>query len=318
LNVLANQLSKIALSKRRTCDFTLNSLHDALMEVAANFPVYRTYVTASRVSEDDALYINRAVSSAKRRSPAADTSVFDFIKEVLLTRLAEGQDPAYKKAVTAFAMKFQQFTSPVMAKGLEDTAFYRYNRLISLNDVGADLHRFGITTERFHRFNQQQHRDWPDTMLATSTHDSKRSEDVRARINVLSEMPESWARCVREWRDLNRGHRSVINEKDAPSPNDEYLLYQTLVGAWPPELLDRGGDWEIFRKRIEDYVLKAMREAKQNTSWINQNTEYENAVSSFVAALLNPEGENRFLDVFLRFASMRSRIYGTPRARAIK
>ncbi|MGA9393087.1 MAG: malto-oligosyltrehalose synthase [Candidatus Sulfotelmatobacter sp.] len=301
LNVLANQLSKIALSKRRTCDFTLNSLHDALMEVVANFPVYRTYVTASRVSEDDALYINRAVSSAKRRSPAADTSVFDFIKEVLLTRIAEGQDPAYKKAVTAFAMKFQQFTSPVMAKGLEDTAFYRYNRLISLNDVGADLHRFGITTERFHRANLQQLRDWPDTMLATSTHDSKRSEDVRARINVLSEMPESWARRVKEWRDLNRGHRSVINEKDAPSPNDEYLLYQTLVGAWPPELPDRGGDWETFRKRIEAYILKAMREAKQNTSWINQNTEYENAVSSFVAALLNPEGENRFLDAFLPF-----------------
>ena len=301
LNVLANQLSRIALSKRRTCDFTLNSLRDALMEVVANFPVYRTYITPSGVSEHDAHYIDRAISSAKRRSPAADTSVFDFIKEVLLTRIAEGQDPAYKTAVTAFPMKFQQFTSPVMAKGLEDTAFYRYNRLISLNDVGADLHRFGITAERFHRANQQQLRDWPDTMLATSTHDSKRSEDVRARINVLSEMPELWARRVSEWGDLNRSHKSVINETDAPSPNDEYLLYQTLIGAWPAEPVNREDDWETFRKRIEDYLLKAIREAKQNTSWINQNTEYETAVSSFVAALLNREVENRFLDDFLPF-----------------
>ena len=129
---------------------------------------------------------------AKWRSPAADTSVFDFVKEVLLTRIAEGQDASYRRAVTGFAMKFQQFTSPVMAKGLEDTAFYRYNRLVSVNDVGADLHRFGIATDEFHAANQERLRDWPHTMLATSTHDSKRSEDVRARINVLSEMPGLW------------------------------------------------------------------------------------------------------------------------------
>ena len=238
LNVLANKLSRIALSKRKTCDFTLNSLRDALTEVVASFPVYRTYVSPSGISENDVRYIRNAVASAKWRSPAADTSVFDFIGEVLPTRIAEGQDPAYRNAVTTFAMKFQQFTSPVMAKGLEDTAFYRYNRLVSLNDVGSDLQRFGTTVREFHVANQQRLRDWPHTMLAGSTHDSKRSEDVRARINVLSEISPMWGLRVREWKRFNRSHKSVVNGMAAPSPNDEYLLYQTLVGAWPAEPLN--------------------------------------------------------------------------------
>ena len=207
LSVLADQLTRIALSKRHTCDFTLNRLREALTEVAASFPVYRTYVSSSGASENDARYIRTAIDAAKWRSPAADTSVFDFIREVLLARIAEGQDAAYRNAVIAFAMKFQQFTSPVMAKGLEDTAFYRYHRLISLNDVGGDLHRFGITTPEFHVANQDRLRDWPHTMLATSTHDSKRSEDVRARINVLSEIPALWRLRVRDWRRFNRGRR---------------------------------------------------------------------------------------------------------------
>ena len=170
LSVLAYQLTRIALTKRHTCDFTMNNLRDALTEVVANFPVYRTYVNSSDVSEDDVRYIRTAISAAKRRSPAGDTSVFDFISQVLLTSIAEGHDAGYRRAVTAFAMKFQQFTSPVMAKGLEDTAFYRYNRLVSLNDVGGDLLRFGITTDEFHLANQERHREWPHTMLATSTH----------------------------------------------------------------------------------------------------------------------------------------------------
>jgi (1->4)-alpha-D-glucan 1-alpha-D-glucosylmutase len=301
LNVLANQVARIALAKRHTCDFTLNSLRDALMDVAANFPVYRTYVSPSRVSDHDAQYIERAVAEAKRRSPAADTSVFDFIREVLLTRIANGQDPAYRKAVTSFAMKFQQFTSPVMAKGIEDTAFYRYNRLVSLNDVGGDLHQFGITGDTFHRANQERLRDWPHTLLATSTHDSKRSEDVRARINVLSEMSGLWRLRVREWRQLNSSLRRLVNEKPAPSPNDEYLFYQTLVGSWPAGPLSDASDWKTLRERIESYMLKATREAKQNTSWINRNAEYEAAVSSFVAALLDPDSNHRFLSDFLPF-----------------
>ncbi|MGC1373823.1 MAG: malto-oligosyltrehalose synthase, partial [Candidatus Sulfotelmatobacter sp.] len=301
LNVLANRLARIALSKRRTCDFTLNNLRDALTQVVASFPVYRTYVSSSRVSESDARYIGIAIDRAKRRSPAADTSVFDFIRDVLLTRIAEGQDESYRKAVTTFAMKFQQFTSPVMAKGLEDTAFYRYNRLISLNEVGGDLRRFGTTPARFHAANEERLRDWPHTMLATSTHDSKRSEDVRTRIDALSEIPAHWRFRLRDWRKMNRSHKPLVNGAPAPSPNDEYLLYQTLIGAWPVEPLNSVNDWKTFTDRIQKYMLKAIREAKENTSWINQNTEYENAVASFVAALLNPADDNRFLDDFLPF-----------------
>ncbi|HWY21332.1 MAG TPA: malto-oligosyltrehalose synthase [Candidatus Acidoferrum sp.] len=308
LNVLANQITRIALSKRKTCDFTLNNLRDALTEVVASFPVYRTYVSPSSVSEDDARYIRRAVALAKQRSPAADTSVFDFIGEVLPTRIAEGQDTAYRKAVTTFAMKFQQFTSPVMAKGLEDTAFYRHNRLVSLNEVGSDPQRFGTTVSEFHAANRQRFRDWPNTMLASSTHDSKRSEDVRARINVLSEISPMWGLRVREWRRFNRSHKNAINGVAAPSPNDEYLVYQTLVGAWPSEPLNDQNDWKAFCGRIENYVLKAIREAKENTSWINQNVEYEGAVTSFVRALLNPAADNRFLKDFLPFQRRIARI----------
>ena len=308
LNVLASQLERIALSKRHTCDFTLNNLRDALTQVVASFPVYRTYVSGSGVSESDARYIRMAVDSAKRGSPAADTSVFDFIREVLLTRIAEGQDERYKKAVTEFAMKFQQFTSPVMAKGLEDTAFYRYNRLISLNDVGADLHRFGTTRAGFHEANLERLRRWPHTMLATSTHDSKRSEDVRTRIDVLSEIPAHWRFRLRDWRKMNREHKTPVNGTAAPSPNDEYLLYQTLIGAWPLEGLNDPKDWKTFSDRIQKYILKAIREAKQNTSWINQNTEYENAVSTFVTALLNRVDQNRFLADFVPFQQQIARL----------
>ncbi len=308
LNVLANQIAKIALFKRHTCDFTLNSLRDALTEVVATFPVYRTYVTSSGISDNDVRYIRSAIASAKSRSPAADTSIFDFVGQVLLTSVAEGQDSAYRNAVTTCAMKFQQFTGPVMAKGLEDTAFYRYNRLVSLNDVGSDLHRFGTTMPEFHLANQERFRCWPHSMLATSTHDSKHSEDVRARINVLSEVSGQWRIRVREWKCINRNHRRLVNNQPAPSPNDEYLLYQTLVGAWPSEPLNDPDDWKTFCERIENYMLKATREAKQNTSWINRNTEYETAVSSFVRTLLNPGANNRFLDDFVPFQRRVARI----------
>lgn len=301
LNVLASQLTRIALAKRRTCDFTLNSLQGALTEVVASFPVYRTYVSPGGVSATDAQYIQEAVSLAKRRSPAADTSIFDFLADVLLTRIADGQDAAYRHAVTSFAMKFQQFTSPVMAKGLEDTAFYRFHRLVSLNEVGGDLHRFGATPAEFHLANQERLRDWPHTLLATSTHDSKRSEDVRARINVLPEISGLWRLRLRDWRRFNRTYKGVVNGKPAPSPNEEYLLYQTLVGAWPFESLDDKERWNDFRVRIENYMLKAIREAKENTSWINRNTEYEEAVVSFVRKLLSPGARNRFLNDFIPF-----------------
>jgi (1->4)-alpha-D-glucan 1-alpha-D-glucosylmutase len=308
LNILANQLTRIALSKRRTCDFTLNSVREALAEVASNFPVYRTYVSATGVLDRDVEYIRRAVTAAKSITQTADAGVLDFVGDVLATRIAEGQDPAYRNAVTGFAMKFQQFTSPVMAKGLEDTAFYRYNRLVSVNEVGSDLHRFGTTAEQFHRANEERVRDWPHTMLNTSTHDSKRSEDVRTRIDVLSEMPAEWRLRLRGWKRMNRNCKRNLNGRLVPSPNDEYLLYQTLLGAWPLEPMTDEEGRERFRVRIEQYMLKAAREAKRNTSWINRNAEYEGALSSFVRALLTPNAKNRFLPDFEPFQRRISRI----------
>ena len=306
LNVLANALSRIALSNRHTCDFTLNSLRSALGEIIASFPVYRTYVSAAGVSVEDRRYIEQAVALGRKRSNAADLSVFDFIRRMLLIE-TNGEPQWYRRAITAFAMKFQQVTSAVMAKGLEDTSFYRYNRLVSLNEVGGDPQRFGVSVAQFHEANQRRAQCWPHSMLATSTHDSKRSEDVRARIDVLSEMPAAWRLSLRRWRDWNRGRKRVIDEKPAPSRNDEYLFYQTLIGAWPLERLDDTG-WNKFVSRIEQYMLKAVREAKEFTSWANPNTEYENALTEFTRATLDRRRRNRFLSDFGEFQRRVSRI----------
>ncbi|HEY7096757.1 MAG TPA: malto-oligosyltrehalose synthase [Terriglobales bacterium] len=298
LNVLANSLSRIALANRHTCDFTLNSLRDALSEVAACFPVYRTYIAPNQVSASDRTRIEEAVVCAKRRSTAADTSVFDFIREVLLTRQGEGRSDSYRRSIVHFAMKFQQFTGALMAKGLEDTTFYRYHRLVSLNEVGGAPQHFGVSIAEFHAANHQRLENWPATMLATSTHDTKRSEDVRVRINVLSEIPLLWRRKVRRWRDLNADKKRCIDGVTAPSRNDEYFFYQTLVGVWPANF-DK--DFCDFTNRITDYMIKSIREAKVLTSWANQNLEYEAAVSKFVSAALLNSDTNEFLADFLPF-----------------
>jgi (1->4)-alpha-D-glucan 1-alpha-D-glucosylmutase len=297
LNVMANHLSRIALADRHTCDFTLKSLRDALTEIVACFPVYRTYVAEQHVSGSDRAYINEAVSCAKAKSTAAESSVYDFTGEILLTSRLEGRPQFYQRSVKHFAMRFQQYTSALMAKGVEDTSFYRYNRLISLNEVGGDPFRFGITPEEFHRKMEHMAQVWPNEMVTTSTHDSKRSEDVRARINVLSEMPLVWHRHVRGWRKLNRDKKTLCGGIEAPTTNDEYLLYQTLIGAWPFGL-DTQGPGEDFVQRICDFMRKAIREAKENTNWTNPNQDYELAVSRFVRSVLESK---EFRDTFLPF-----------------
>jgi 4-alpha-glucanotransferase/(1->4)-alpha-D-glucan 1-alpha-D-glucosylmutase len=307
LNVLANLLSRIALASRYTCDFTLNSLRSALGEIIASFPVYRTYVNGPEVSEEDRRYVEKAVVAAKKRSSAADLSVFDFVQRILLIDVYGSDAGWYKQAVLRFSMKFQQVTAAVMAKGLEDTAFYRYNRLVSLNEVGGNPSRFGTTIEEFHHANQQRLSCWPDSMLASSTHDSKRSEDVRARINVLSEMPRLWLLHLRRWRDWNRGKKRQVDDQAAPTRNDEYLLYQTLIGTWPSEPLDDTG-WKAFTERIEQYALKAAREAKEHTSWANTNSEYESALVDFTRAILDRSTHNRFLPDFEDVARRIARI----------
>jgi (1->4)-alpha-D-glucan 1-alpha-D-glucosylmutase len=300
LNVLANALSRIALANRHTCDFTLSSVHDALSRIVACFPVYRTYISEKRVSETDQKYIQAAVACAKRQSPGSDPSVFDFVQDALLLSKAETQGRVYRAAVIKFAMKAQQFTSAVMAKGLEDTSFYRYHRLDSLNEVGGDPRRFGESPELFHAKMVERARAWPHSMLETSSHDTKRSEDVRARINVLSEMPAQWGKAVRRWQDLNHGRKRLVGDVLAPSRNDEYLLYQTLVGAWPLEEDSSGNS--CFRDRIKQYMLKAVREAKEKSSWANPNADYEAATAAFVDEILalNRDGEE-FLSSFSAF-----------------
>jgi len=307
LNLLANLLSRIALSNRHTCDFTLNSLRGALSEIIASFPVYRTYVNGQDVSAEDHRYVEQAVHAGKRRSNTPDLSVFDFIRRVLLVEVNGVEPEWYKRAVVRFTMKFQQVTAAVMAKGLEDTAFYRYNRLVSLNEVGGSPGKFGISVQEFHRANQERLANWPYSMLATSTHDSKRSEDVRARIDVLSEIPLLWRRKVSGWRDWNRSKKTKLEDFIAPSCNDEYLLYQTLVGTWPAENCD-DKEWAAYTEKIEQYMLKAAREAKEHTRWANHDSDYERALSAFVRSLLDRSGSNAFLEDFAEFQRPINRI----------
>jgi (1->4)-alpha-D-glucan 1-alpha-D-glucosylmutase len=299
LNVLAHQLGRIAQTDRHTRDYTINSLRGALTEIVACFPVYRTYITGEGASTEDHRALEIAVEEAKQRSQAADISVFDFVCEALLTTLAQWRGNDERQAVAAFAMKFQQYTAPVMAKGMEDTGFYQYHRLISLNEVGGDPRRFGVSLEQFHRANAERARRWPHAMLATSTHDSKRSEDVRVRIDVLSELSGEWRQHLARWSRINRAKIRNIDGARCPSRNDEYLLYQTLLGGWPQGELDDGG-LAAFRERVERYMLKAVREAKQHSSWINPNAAYEEGVQQFVRILLGSM-PNHFLAEFLPF-----------------
>ncbi|MHB8346493.1 MAG: malto-oligosyltrehalose synthase [Acidiferrobacterales bacterium] len=290
LMVLANLLDQISESDRHTRDYTLHALRDALMEVIACFPVYRTYISDAGVSEEDRRCIEQAVVQAMRRSPAADVSVFGFLRRILLLEHA-GPDP--DNAQLRFVMKFQQYTAPVMAKGMEDTGFYAYSRFIALNEVGDDPRRFGFTMASFHQANRERQSQWPHTLLSTSTHDSKRSEDVRARLDVLSEMPATWRTHVSRWSRLNASARRVYNDFLVPAREGEYLLYQTLVGAWPMEVSGTPAFSE-FAERIERYMLKAVREAKVHTSWINPDVAYEEAVLGFVRALLDPARKSAF------------------------
>ncbi|TFH12252.1 MAG: malto-oligosyltrehalose synthase, partial [Nitrosomonadales bacterium] len=297
LNVLASRLARIAIASRDTCDFTLNGLRDALVEVIAYFPVYRSYVSYGKLSVDDRHHIAWAVAVAKKRSLTADPGIFDFLQAVLTTDITHGRKSSFREQVQDFAMKFQQVSSPVMAKGVEDTAIYRYHRLISLNDVGGDPCRFGISVAAFHAATRTRASRWPHNLLATSTHDSKRSEDVRARLNVLSEMPMAFKQMLKRWKRLNRGRKRIVDGIEAPSLNDEYLLYQTLVGTWPLTVPDEA-ELANYRVRIAAYMIKALRESKENSSWINVNIDYEDASSAFVQALLTSGENNLFLADF--------------------
>src|SRR5690606_12068576 len=258
------------------------------------FPVYRSYVTAEHVGEQDRVHIDWAVSYARQNYEDRDEGILAFVHSLLLNELPDDADPEYRRRVAHFVAKFQQLTGPVMAKALEDTCFYRYVCLLSLNEVGSDTRRFGTTPAAFHRLAELRLQHWPHTMLGTSTHDSKRSEDVRARLNVLSEMPDEWRARLVKWRRINASKRRRLDSRGVPSRNEEYLLYQTLVGSWPA--VNRAEEMPEYRERIAAYMTKALREAKVNTSWARPNTEYEERALAFVADVLAETQRNPFIE----------------------
>jgi (1->4)-alpha-D-glucan 1-alpha-D-glucosylmutase len=305
MSVLARRFHRLSNSEWRTRDFTLNGMLAALEEVIAAFPVYRTYVSERGVSADDRRYIEWAVGQAKKRQRPADTTILDFVSGVISVS-CEGH--AAPDEVLRTAMHFQQVTGPVLAKACEDTAFYRYFRLLALNEVGGDPRRFGITVGAFHRLMQDRARNWPRAMIATATHDTKRGEDARLRLALLSEMPREWGRRVSRWLRLNRRHRSEIARELVPDRNVEYLFYQTLIGVWPPGL--RPDDTDAMRslgERVEAYMIKAVREGKEVSDWTNPDTEYEAALQRFIEGALDGSRPNPFLTDLHAFIGLLAR-----------
>nr|MBA3482046.1 malto-oligosyltrehalose synthase [Pirellulales bacterium] len=290
MQMLAARLYRIAQRQRASRDFTLPTLLRALQEVVSCLQVYRTYVPPRgwEAGEEDHRRIGLAVRLAKRRNPSMSRSLFDFIASVLLLQFPATLDHEQREAWRHFALKLQQVSGPIAAKGVEDTAFYRYYPLASLNEVGGELDAGGLSADEFHRLMQHRAAAWPHGISASSTHDAKRSEDVRARLHVLSEMPQAWKDAVLLWRQMNRRWLQDLEGEPIPDANEEYLLYQSLVGTWPVEGMD-DEQRANYTDRIAQYMEKALREAKLHTSWMNPSEDYEAAVIDFVRKILSPE-----------------------------
>ncbi|MGA1839013.1 MAG: malto-oligosyltrehalose synthase [bacterium] len=293
---LAHIMKKIAVKDRYGKDITLYALKRALVEVMSFFPVYRSYINENKFSDTDKLYISRAIRDALRINPDLVYEM-SFIEKFFSPDFSKQLNDEENEQLTYFIMQFQQFTSSIMAKGFEDTVLYIYNKLISLNEVGGNPDRFGVSEEEFHTFSQYRAVHLPHTLNATSTHDTKRGEDVRARINVLSEIPGEWESHLKNWHRINRRFKKRVNSAYMPDGNDEYFLYQTLIGAFPFD----AGELPQLTDRIKNYIIKAVREAKRHTAWIKPDTEYEDACLHFVEEILRPGDENIFLKEFMSF-----------------
>lgn len=309
VSVLGHMLDEISLTDRHARDFTRKTLRDAIIETIACFPVYRTYIDErGSISDRDREYIQQAITRAKKRNGSTPAPVFDFLQEILLLRRGDSGAPVYGyRKQLYFVLKFQQLTGSVMAKGMEDTACYVYNRFVSVNEVGGSPREFGIEAEEFHRGNSERLEKWPNSMLATSTHDTKRSEDVRMRLDVLSEMPRPWAAQAMRWRRINRTKKRALPDgRIVPDSNEEYLLYQTLIGTWPVRVVDGAPSAKLspeeragYINRIREYLSKALHEAKVNLSWVNPDKEYVEALDRFLGRILMPASEAR-PNTFLR------------------
>ncbi len=293
---LAHLLKRISERYRYASDFTLYGLQVALIEILVLFPVYRTYIGRTGSSRADQEYIRQVIAQARLNIPNFRNEL-NFIERFLRLEFDEHMAAEDKDQWLHFIMRLQQFTGPLMAKGVEDTVFYVYNRLLSLNEVGAGPLQFGIDLDEFHAFNQHRVACWPHAMNASATHDTKRGEDVRARLNVLSEMPDEWERVLREWHEINLPRKVQIGGLAAPGNDDEYLLYQTLLGAYPFDL----ADYPAFIERVKAYLIKAIREAKVHTNWLEPDNAYEDALLAFAGQVMEPGKDNPFLQAFLPF-----------------
>ncbi|MDJ1183807.1 malto-oligosyltrehalose synthase [Roseofilum casamattae] len=297
---LARLLKQIADQYRYSSDFTIYGLKEALVEVMMAFPVYRTYINSYDVSTTDQQCIEQVIAKIQDKIPSFLNELLNeitFIEKFLLLRFDENLSEDDKDRWLHFVMRQQQFTGPLMAKSVEDTVLYIYNRLVSLNEVGSAAGEFGFSLDEFHDFNQRQNSDWPHGMNGTSTHDTKRGEDVRSRINILSEIPEEWETYLQTWGKMNAGYKDSVRGVDVPTRNDEYFLYQTLLGTYPFELKDKSE----FVQRIKDYLIKAIREAKVNTAWLRPDTAYEDGFLKFVDSLFKSTKQNKFLPSFQTF-----------------
>jgi (1->4)-alpha-D-glucan 1-alpha-D-glucosylmutase len=290
LSVLARRLARISEQHRWSRDFTIGTLEQVLADTIACFPVYRTYIAHddTEVSLQDTSHVRAAIHCAQRRNPAIDTSAFAFLADLLLMKDPDGLDDHQRATRRDFILRFQQITGPVMAKGLEDTTFYRYFPLLSLNEVGGEPKRFGLLADEFHRLMEVRGRERAESMSATSTHDTKRGEDSRTRLNVLSELPQEWIAAVESWRRTAERFKVRVAGTLAPDADDEYYIYQTVVAAFPTDTDETA--LASFRERVNAAVEKAAREAKRNTTWVNPNAEYEEALRGFVGRLLDPRG----------------------------
>lgn len=290
---LAHLLKQISVRYRYASDFTMYGLKAALVEILAVFPVYRTYISSLGASKADKEYIQQVLDRAKQNIPNF-LNELNFIEKFLHLDFDNSLKEEDKEQWLHFVMRLQQMTGPLMAKGVEDTVMYVYNRLLCLNEVGSHPGNFGISLEEFHTFNQNRFASWPHAMNTTSTHDTKRGEDVRARLNVLSEIPEEWEKNLQQWREINAAQKVSVDGRDVPTANDEYFFYQTLIGAFP----FRDEEYPQFVERMQQYIIKAIREAKVHTAWLKPDSDYENAFTEFAQCVLKNDTDNPFLEAF--------------------